>query len=267
MRKPNIVWLIFCVVAMYVVACQMALGQSARVQPRQQAVASGVAGSAQPLSNEATQQVGAVMQRNGGSLLRATLSIRADPTQATLSDVSFFAVPEPQPRTLKKHDLITVIIREESTFSSEASTDLTKEADLDARLTEFVKLNLANIAISGGGIGSDAPSVSAQASRSFKGEGSVDRSDSFVARMPAEVIDVKPNGTLVIQGRKRIRTDDEQQEFVLTGTCRAEDVTADNTVLSSSVHDLELQKLHKGPVRDASRKGWLGRLLDVISPF
>lgn len=92
-----------------------------------------------------------MMRQNGGSLLRATLAAQADPSRATLKDVSFTAVPEPEPRTLKKHDLVTIIIRETSEYKSEATTDLKKEATLDARLEEFAKLNVKNFAIEGVG--------------------------------------------------------------------------------------------------------------------
>jgi len=49
------------------------------------------------------------MQRTGGSLLRATLAAEPDSAQAELNAVSYFAVPEPQPKVLQKHDLVTII--------------------------------------------------------------------------------------------------------------------------------------------------------------
>jgi flagellar L-ring protein precursor FlgH len=78
---------------------------------------------------------------------------------------------------------------------------------------------------------------------------------------------VKPNGTLVLQGRKKITTDDEYQQFLITGIARAEDVTADNTVLSTQLADFNLRKTHKGAVRNATKKGLIPKLLDVINPF
>src|SRR5262245_53316010 len=63
------------------------------------------------------------MQRSGGSLLRASLAAQSDAGQAQLSQVSFFNVPEPEPRTVKKHDLITIIVREESEFTAEGTTE------------------------------------------------------------------------------------------------------------------------------------------------
>ena len=112
-----------------------------------------------------------------------------------------------------------------------------------------------------------SPSLTDTELRLDKGEATVDRSDSLTARITAEVVDVKPNGTLVLQAHKFIKTDDEEQEFTLTGTCRAEDVTPDNSVLSTTLHDLNVKKNSKGAARDTTKRGWVPRLLDFINPF
>jgi flagellar L-ring protein precursor FlgH len=168
---------------------------------------------------------------------------------------------------LKKHDLVTIIVREESEFKSEGNTDLKKEAALEAKIEEWIKLSIQNLEIEGGAQGPNPPSIKVGANRDFKGEATVDRFDSLMLRVTAEVIDVKPNGTLVLQARQRIKTDEEEQVFVLSGVCRAADVTPDNTILSSQMFDKELTKSHKGAVRDTTRRGWVPKLLDVINPF
>lgn len=208
----------------------------------------------------------AMLQRSGGSLLQATIAAQNDPTQARISDLSFFAVPEPEPRVMKKHDLVTIIVREESESKSEGTTDLKKQADIDAKIDAFVRFSLANFQLKPS-VGNTVPQVTASAERNFKGEATVDRSDSMTARITAEVVDVKPNGTLVLQARKRIRADEEVQQFILTGTCRAEDVLPDNTVLSTQLYDLELNKQHSGAVKDSTQRGWVPKLLDAINPF
>jgi flagellar L-ring protein precursor FlgH len=207
------------------------------------------------------------MQRAGGSLLRATVSVSPDPNQATIEAVSFFAVPAPQPRTLKKHDLVTIIVREESEYKTEGNTDLKKEAALEARIEEWISLSLKNFEIEGGAQGPTPPAIAGNASRDFKGEATVDRTDTLTLRVTGEVIDVKPNGTLVLQARQRIKTDEEEQTFILSGICRAEDVSPDNTILSTQMFDKEVIKTHKGAVRDTTKRGWLPKLLDVINPF
>lgn len=220
-----------------------------------------------PMNNNDARTAAQVMQRNGGSLLKATLAVPIDPAQVELAQISYFSVPEPEPRVIKKHDQVTIIIREESEFSSEGTTETAKEASIDARITEFIKLDLRDMALRGGGIGDDPPSIVADASREFTGEGTVEREDSFTARITARVLDVKPNGTLVLEGRKQITTDDEYQRFLVTGIARAEDVSADNTILSTQLADFNLRKTHKGNVRNATKKGFFPKLLDVINPF
>jgi flagellar L-ring protein precursor FlgH len=213
------------------------------------------------------QSPGEALQRANGSLFRATATLAPDANAAKVKNTSFFAVPEPEPRTLKKHDLVTIIVREESEQSSEATSDLKKDASLEAKIEEWIKLSLKNVEIEGGAIGPNPPSIKMSGNRTFKGEATVDRTDSLLLRVTAEVIDVKPNGTLVLQARQRIRTDEEEQEFTLSGICRAEDVTPDNTILSTQLFDKELTKKHKGAVKDTTQRGWLPKLLDLINPF
>lgn len=205
------------------------------------------------------------MQQNGGSLLRATLTTAAAPAQSQLQNVSFFAVPAPEPRTLSKHDLVTIVIRELSEQSSEGTTDLKKDAEFKAALEEWIKFN--GLDLSGGGVSPPVPRIKLTGSRRMKGDATVDREDSLIMRVTAEVLDVKPNGTLVLQARQRIQTDEEVQTLVLTGICRAEDVTPDNTILSSQMFDKKITKTHSGAVRDTTKRGWLVKLLDALSPF
>ena len=217
---------------------------------------------------ELAEDASGMLRGQGNSLLRSSISSRTEPSRrARVEDVSLIAVPAPEPKVIRKHDLVTIIVREESEYSSEGTSELTREARLEAAIDDFVKLRLNNTEIEGGGIGPVAPRLDLSGTREFSGEGTVDRTDSFTARITAEVLDVKPNGTLVLQARKRIKTDEEEQVFVLSGTCRAEDITADNTILSTHLHDQELTKTHKGTVRNATKRGWGGRLLDAISPF
>ena len=104
-------------------------------------------------------------------------------------------------------------------------------------------------------------------SRSFEGEGDYARKDALADRITARVVDVKPNGNLVLEARKFVQNDDEKLELVLTGYCRAEDVTADNSVLSTQMYNLDLRKQHSGELRRASKKGLLTKLLDFVFNF
>lgn len=220
-----------------------------------------------PLTNNFAMEAGNQMGRVGGSLLKATLSVPPDPAQAKLSQLSYIAVPEKEPKIMKKHDLVTIIIHEESSTTSKAQNDLKKNVELQAEIQQWFKLNLGKGSLYGLNTPTATPGLDVTGARTFHGEGELDRSDSIDARITAEVLDVKPNGTVILQARKHIKTDDDEQQFILTGICRGEDVQADNTVLSTQLFDMSLQKNSKGDVRESTRRGRLPKLLDWLNPF
>ena len=212
----------------------------------------------QPMPTPADQ-----LRAGRGSLLRASMLNNAQPQAG---QVGLFAVTPPEPRVLKKHDLVTIIVREESNYSSEGQTDLSKEASVNARLTEYFKVNPGEFTIEAS-VPTVAPGVDLTATREMKGDASVDRKDVITLRITASVLDVKPNGTVVLTASKKIKVDDEEQKVVIAGICRAEDVSGDNTILSTQLSDLEMAKTHTGAVRDGTKRGWLNKLLDGLNPF
>ena len=210
--------------------------------------------------------LGDLMRANGGDLRQAALQMAEDPRTVQTKDVNYFYVPEAKPKTLAKHDLVTIIISEQSQFSSDGSTDTKKDAGIDLKLEQFPKINIANFALENA-IGGVTPQLKASANRDFKGEGTVDRKDTFTTRIQAEVVDVKNNGDLILQARSRVVTDEEERLLILSGRCRALDITPDNTVLSSQLYDKDLRVKNSGAVRDSTKRGWVPRLLDWANPF
>ena len=186
--------------------------------------------------------------------------------QLSFGAASPMQIPKKEPKTLKKHDRVNIIVREESQFNSQGTTDLKKNADVDAKVDSYVKLNVAKFSVEGK-TPAITPEIKAELQRDFKGEGTVTRSDSFTARIGAEIVDVKPNGVLVLQAHKHTQRDEEEQDYLLTGECRAEDVQADNTVISSVLTELNLKITGKGAVPDTAKRGWVPRLLDFANPF
>jgi flagellar L-ring protein FlgH len=240
----------------------------AQTQPRETAAPPNTTQAApripQPTLPMDAASVEARRQASRGSLLQSTAA--PVPPGGNVNPFSFYDVPPPEPKIIQKHDLVQIIVREESESKHEGTSDLKKEAALQARIDEWIKFNLHRLALSGGGI-NNPPSINMSGGWEYKGEGTNERTDSLTARVQAEVIDVKPNGTLILQARKTLKTDDDEVKLILSGVCRVEDVTADNTVLSTQLYDLELQKVTKGAVTQSTKRGWLPKLLDFVNPF
>jgi flagellar L-ring protein precursor FlgH len=210
-----------------------------------------------------------LMQNNGGSLLQASQPAPTSTDAASTSKTpsyDFYAVSAPEPHVLKKHDLVNIVVNEQSSSQTTGTSDQERAVDFDAKVDAFVKFNLAKMSLYGIQQ-TTPPEVQLNGSRDFKGQGEYDRTDTMTTRLEAEVLDVKPNGTLVIQARRHLKIDEEEISVTLTGICRVQDVDASNSVLSTDLHDLDLQKSTKGEVRDTNRRGLLHRLLDIVNPF
>jgi flagellar L-ring protein precursor FlgH len=186
-----------------------------------------------------------------------------------IAESSFVAVAMPEPREFALQDLVTIIIRESTETDISAGLNTEKSSSMKGRISAFPQLNIADLLefqLGNNNI-TDPPELDVAFDQDFEGEGDYERRDSFTARITARIVDIKPNGTLVLEARKFIQSDTESLEMVITGTCRAEDITADNTVLSTQMYDLRLVKNHAGEVRRSSKKGILTRVLETVFNF
>lgn len=109
--------------------------------------------------------------------------------------------------------------------------------------------------------------ASASGARNFAGQGQANQANSLSGEITVTVAEVYPNGTMMVQGQKRV-TLNRGDEFVrIKGLVRTADVSADNRVLSTRVADAQIAYTGKGDVARAARQGWLSRFFSVISPF
>lgn len=183
-----------------------------------------------------------------------------------LRGASLMYVDEPKQRTFRTHDIVTIIVDEASKQSSTQTLDTKKDYTLKNSLNQFPSLEALLDFELRNGIGTP-PQVAVSSNNKYKGEGTYDRQDRFTAKISATIIDVKPNGVLVLEARKTRTTDEESQTIVLSGTCRQEDVTTSNTVLSSQLADLTLSQKNEGEVKNTASKGWIPRVLEAIFNF
>ena len=237
-----------------------------------QVVTPGTPPQPAPLERMTTQQLSTqyLMGNNGGSLLAAQSQQPWEPSDGqnhNSSSYNLYAVTPPPPHVLKKHDLVNIVVNEESKSQSSGASDQERKVDLDAKVDAFVKFNLAKLSLQGGAAGANPPEIKLEGTRNFKATGEYDRSDVMTTRLEAEIIDVKPGDMLEIQARRHLKVDDEEITVVLSGECRVQDVDASNSVLSTDLHDLNLEKTTRGQVSDTNHRSIIHRLLDILNPF
>lgn len=185
----------------------------------------------------------------------------------SLTGYSMFVITPPPPKRLEMHDLVTIIVNETSRAERSQSLETEKEYEASSRLTRFPSLSDLIEARLEPGEAQNEDLLDIESSQEFSGEGDYERTDRLTARIQAEVIDIKPNGVLVLEARSMIQTDEEIQVFVLSGNCRSEDITDQNTVQSSQLHNLSIASENEGEVRKTAKKGLIPRALEAMFAF
>jgi flagellar L-ring protein precursor FlgH len=97
---------------------------------------------------------------------------------------------------------------------------------------------------------------------SFDGEGSSTQGNSLAGALTVTVVDVQPNGNLVIQGDKTLRLNQGDEFVHLAGVVRRADIATDNTVTSDKVADAHISYSGKGVIDSSNHMGWLARFFN-----
>jgi flagellar L-ring protein precursor FlgH len=168
-------------------------------------------------------------------------------------------------RTFQKNDLITIRVDEITRVMADGAAESRKRTLYEAILTDWIRLK--DFRLQPDPQGNGDPAVAAESNSNFRAEASVDSRESMTFNIAATVVDIRPNGMLVIEARKAIRVNDNLWETSLSGMCRAQDIGPDNVVLSKDVLELEIRKEDQGHLRDGYKRGWLQRLIDRYGPF
>ncbi|NLK08782.1 MAG: flagellar basal body L-ring protein FlgH [Firmicutes bacterium] len=147
-------------------------------------------------------------------------------------------------------DLVTVIIveRTEASQSTQMSTgkDSSVELGPGVGILDFIPLAKA----------------SAKDGRQSGGQSS--QGGSLSAKMTGKVVEVLPNGNLVIEGRQTITVNREDQEIVIRGMIRSADISPDNTILSTYVSDASISYQGSGSLGGQAKPGILTQILNWI---
>ena len=154
-------------------------------------------------------------------------------------------------------DILTIKISEASKVDNKAKRDLqkkvSKSVSFNGKIGDYIDL---------GEFGTDA-----SADNTLNGKADFKDERSFVDSISVVVIDIMPNGNLVVKGIRERNIGGDIQIIETSGIVRVSDISYDNTVESERVNDFYIVSKSKGVADPYTRPGWLGRLLDIIWPF
>lgn len=110
-------------------------------------------------------------------------------------------------------------------------------------------------------------SLKASSQGSFNGQGNATQTSTFSSELSVTIAEVRPNGTALLRGEKRMMLSQGQEWVQFSGIVRLADIDADNRIASTRVADARVEYSGNGAVQRAGREGWLSRFFNMISPF
>ncbi len=151
-------------------------------------------------------------------------------------------------------DIVNVLVDERTNAKDEAEMSVSKTTNnqvgnqdgADAGLLNFIRR------------------ITFQSNNSSNGNGSVERTHRATATMACLVTEVLPNGNLVIEGTRDVRTSDEILQLQLTGVIRPQDVNSDNEIQSELIANAEIAVKGRGMISRTQRVGVVTQILQAV---
>jgi len=183
------------------------------------------------------------------------------------TNVSFFE----DYRARRVGDILTVKLEEVTSAEKESETTIDKSNNN----------SITTPTILGSAIEFDAPgilplasnqnndlSVSLGSNHNFSGTGDSDLSNKLSGDLSVSVVEVLPNGNLVIRGEKVMTINQGNEYLRISGMISPRDIDADNSISSKRIADAQISYVGDGPTNDANVMGWLGKFfISALMPF
>ena len=237
-----------------VVTTGWAMGQSSSLFLKSQTTkAQAVAATTQPAVNGT--------QRTSAGAVIAPREIRNPVLLAT----SLTAVPSPERQLIRIGDFVSVVVRHRLNYQSTGRNQQNSKWDVKSKLSAWFRISdnkLIQQDFEGG-----TPEVNFKNENKLQNNANFDRKDAFETRVMAKIIDVKPNGNLIIMARQSVKIDSEDQYVELTGECNKSDIGPNKSITSDKIFDLNVRTSNDGEVRHSMKAGWLKGGWDRVKPF
>lgn len=147
-------------------------------------------------------------------------------------------------RSYRVGDILTVLIYETATSSTENKTDTDKSTSIGAKASDGTTDFDGSVGITSG----------------FKGGGSATQTGKLVASVSVTILEKHENGDMLVKGAQTLEFNNDMQNISVTGVVREEDISTNNTVLSTRLADANIKFVGEGLIASRSKPGVLTRI-------
>ncbi|MEI7430783.1 MAG: flagellar basal body L-ring protein FlgH [Betaproteobacteria bacterium] len=155
-------------------------------------------------------------------------------------------------------DTMTIAIAEATTASSKSNTKASRATSVSASVPLINGLP---------GRSFEGMGLSATGSNSLDGKGEAAANNVFTGNIAVTVIEVMPNGNLLVSGEKQVSIGGNTEYIRLSGIVNPYFISAANTISSANVADARIEYKEAGVISEAQIMGWLARFFLSVLPF
>ncbi len=165
-------------------------------------------------------------------------------------------------------DIVTIIIEESSSVNREAKQETGKSTTGGGSASfQHPYVTTATEVIGGKYQKATVPEFGWQFKHDFSGGGQLSSKEDFTSTMSARVLDVLPNGNLLVEGKRTVKLQQENVQVTLTGLVRPKDISSFNTVSSSRLADASIRYDTQGPLVRDQQRGLFTKMVNWLNLF
>jgi flagellar L-ring protein FlgH len=163
-------------------------------------------------------------------------------------------------RAMRPHDLISVVVSENLAAETDGTVKNSRASNASSSITGLIGALKAGNALQN--------LINQNSASGLNAQGQSASNSSLSTTFGGQVVEVLPNGMLVIEAARQVEFSQQVQTIVLRGLVRPEDISQQNQVVSTAISSLELQVRGKGIINDYThRQNVLVRMLRDILVF
>ncbi|WP_217126675.1 flagellar basal body L-ring protein FlgH [Hydrogenophilus thiooxidans] len=155
-------------------------------------------------------------------------------------------------------DILTINLVEKTSAKKNSGANASRKTGSSAKVDAMSRLPLNGLT----GLG-----LTANSEMSLEGKGGASADNAFNGTITVTVIDVFPNGNLLVSGEKQVAINQGREYIRFSGVVNPDTISAQNTVESTQVADARIEYVGSGYIDEAQRMGWLQRFFLNVLPF